>query len=107
MTALADSATISLNRFTILLLVISLVTSFQSRNYLTSAIMKLMIHNMQLILYLAILQFNLPSNLTSFNKVFVSTISYDILDTIIDWERQDVLDFDYERHQEKINQLPD
>jgi len=61
--------------------------------------MQMMMQTMQLVLYVAMLKFNLPPNLNNFISVFLNTVGFDILGQFVDWKEQTLLIFNFERNQ--------
>jgi len=64
----------------------------------TRHLMNMMI-TLQFIVFQAILRFNIPANLANFIETILAVLSFDVLDTFVDWEEQPVVEFDFERHE--------
>ena len=45
------------------------------------------------------LRFNIPANLANFIETLLAVLSFDVLDTFVEWEEQPVMKFDFERHE--------
>jgi len=76
-----------INTLSIIILVGSLAVNMFNVGDQSQKLMLLMTQTMQLILFTATFQINLPANLISFMAIYVPTVSFDILEQVIDWSK--------------------
>jgi len=87
------------NTMMIVLIILSVIVHLLSSNKRSSIFMVIMTSALQLVMYQALLNYNLPSNLTSFSGTLIPTVNFDILENGIDWEKQRIIRFNLEQHE--------
>ena len=60
--------------------------------------MFIMVRSLQLILHLPILRVIFPANVMMIIKVMIPTVCFDVLDQFDIWSNQNILEFDFQKH---------
>lgn len=61
--------------------------------------MFIMVRALQMILHLPMMTVLFPANVLTIIEIMIPTIGFDILDNFFDWEKQSILQFDFEKHE--------
>ena len=77
-------------------LVFSIILSIISQSKQAIRAYFILIRTLQLIMHLPLLQINFPANVMTFIQILIPTLNFDILETWLDWEKFNIIKFDFE-----------
>ena len=101
----------SLYQFSLTLLILAISLYFLTQGKRAILQMFITVRALQIIIHLAMNQFVMPANVMIMLEAVVPVISFDLLETFFDWESQDVVEFNFDKHsiikEEIFNQLVD
>ena len=60
--------------------------------------MFIMVRALQIIMHLPIIQVLFPANIMIIIRALFPTIGFDIMDSVLEWEEQGVIQFNFEKH---------
>lgn len=60
--------------------------------------MFIMVRSLQMIIHLPMMLPLFPSNVIMIIYILIPTISFDFLNNFLDWESQDLMEFDFDKH---------
>lgn len=90
-----NSGSHNLNSFMLFLLIVFIFLSlFESVGIVAPLLMNL-IQTLSLIIHVAMFKINLPANVMTIFSALVPTIGFDILETIIDWQDQTLINYNF------------
>ena len=78
--------------------VFSIVLYLMTQSGLAMRFMFILVRALQMILHLPLMLVLFPANVMTFIEIMIPTVGFDILEAILNWEDQPILEFDFEKH---------
>lgn len=100
-----------LNSMMLILLIVSIVLYVITSGGRAMKFMFIMVRALQIIMHLPLIQVLFPANIMMIIKALFPTIGFDIMDSVLEWEDQSLVEFNFKQHdtiKDKVfNQLVD
>lgn len=90
----------SLNDMMVGLMVFSIVLYVMTQSGLAMRFMFIKVRALQMILHLPLMRIMFPANVITFIQLLIPTVGFDILEAVLNWEDQGILQFDFQRQEQ-------